>query len=112
MINVILSHTRSCIDEPVDSVEDMTLPISHTGFELPLFEGASKSPSSHDLVAGIRTIIDANDVFSICNPLLESGFDHDSIQHISDSNEFVLSPISASHSHSLFSFILVIQGVL
>ena len=108
---VVEGGARSCARKPVKPVVDVLLPVQRFNLLDKFLEVVPEAPLVANLSSLGSPIIDRQMVLAIGNPALESGPHSNSIDHISNSLEFVILSISRPHSCGLLLLLLNREGI-
>jgi len=103
---VVKGGSRSSLCKPIKPLVYMFGPFNCSNFLFKFIEVVSKLSLLHDLRTFNSSIIDREMVFGIGNPALKPGLHEHSVDHISNSLEFVIPSIARSHSLGLFLLLL------
>lgn len=98
--------------EPGYSLLDVLEPLDLSDLAEVLVEVVAESSASHDLGTELGTVLDADDVLCAADPLLESLFHHETIDHIAHAYQLVRSSVSLADCHRLLPLLLVLESVL
>ena len=77
-----------------------------------LHEVVTQASFCHELGATLCSLLNANNIFSAPDPLLESLSHHDSVSHVPHSGQFSTLTVGGSDSHGLLPLLLALKSIL
>jgi hypothetical protein len=111
LITILPGGISASLLEPCYSSLDMISSLMSLDLFAKLVEIVSKLSSIHDFATKLCSIFDRNNIFRGFNPLLKSLFEHDSVDHVSNSLKLVSLTIRGPYSHCLLSLLLTFKSV-